>query len=141
MHAMYLRPPMSPIATRHIVGAMPLTLRVAVSLLWAQFVGLVCLLVYFVVLVIGGPTPLGVYVILFGGGLTVAFYAVTRMLQRCRAAGRGGAVALELLLLAPVYYMINARFWLGWVLGAVIVMVLAALMAPTTGRVLSSGAR
>ena len=120
---------------------MPLTLRVAVGLLWAQFVGLVCLLVYFVALVIRETTPLGIYVILFGGGLAVAFFAVTRMLQRCRAAGRGGAVALELLLLAPVYYMIVDRFWLGWVLGGVIAVVLAALMAPTTGRVLSSGAR
>jgi hypothetical protein len=120
---------------------MPLTLRVAVTLLWAQFVGLVCLLVYFAVLVVGATTALGIYVILFGIGLSVAFFIVTRMLQRRRTAGRGGAVALELLLLAPVYYMIVDRYWLGWVLGAVIVVVLAALMAPATGRVLSSGAR
>lgn len=121
---------------------MPVTLRLAVGLLWAQLVGLLCLIVYFTVLVIGDTTPLGIYVILFGSGLAVAFFAVTRMLQRCRAVGRGGAVALELLLLAPVYYMITGRFWLGWVLGAVIVVALAALMAPATGRVLiSSGAR
>lgn len=111
------------------------------NLLWAQFVGLVCLLVYFAVLVIGGPSPLGFYVIVFGGGLAAAFFAVTRMLQRCRAAGRGGALALELLLLAPVYYMITAKFWLGWALGAVIVATLAALIAPATGKVLSSGAK
>jgi len=112
-----------------------------VGLLWVQLVGLLCLLVYFTVLVIGETTSLGIYVILFGGGLAAAFFAVTRMLQRRRAAGRGGAVALELLLLAPVYYMIADRFWLGWVLGAMIVVVLATLMAPATGRVLNSGAR
>jgi hypothetical protein len=112
------------------------------GLLWAQIVGLLCLLVYFTVRVIGETTPLGIYVILFGTGLAVAFFIVTRMLQRRRTAGRGGAVALELLLLAPVYYMIESRFWLGWVLGAVIVVVLATLMAPATGRVLiSSGVR
>lgn len=120
---------------------MPLTLRVAVSLLWIQLVGLLCLLVYFAVLVVRETTSLGIYVILFGGGLAIAFFAVTRMLQRLRAAGRGGAVALELLLLAPVYYMIVDRFWLGWVLGAVIAVVLVTLLAPATGRVLSSGAR
>jgi len=120
---------------------MPLTLRVAVALLWVQFVGLVCLLVYFAVLVIRETTSLGIYVILFGSALAVALFIVTRMLQRLRAAGRGGAVAIELLLLAPVYYMIVDRFWLGWVLGAVIAVVLAALMAPATRRVLSSGAR
>ena len=59
---------MSPIATRHMVCAMPLTLRVAVGLLWAQLVGLLGLLVYFIVLVIGETTSLGIYVILFGGG-------------------------------------------------------------------------
>ena len=111
------------------------------GLLWAQFVGLLCLLVYFAVLVIREPRSLGIYVILFGSGLAVAFFVVTRMLRHRRAAGRGGAVALELLLLAPVYYMIVDGFWLGWLLGGVIVVELAALIAPATGRVLSSGAR
>lgn len=120
---------------------MPLTLRVAVGLLWSQIVGLLCLLVYFAVLVIREPSWLGVYVLLFGAGLTVAFYVATRMLQRRRTAGRGGAIALELLLLAPVYYMIVDRFWLGWVLTAVIVPTVATLVAPATGRALSSGAR
>jgi hypothetical protein len=120
---------------------MPLTLRVAVGLLWAQFVGLVFLLLYFAVLVIRQTTSLGIYVILFGCALAIAFFVVTRMLHGLRAAGRGGAVALELLLLAPTYYMIVDGFWLGWVLGALIVAVVALLMAPATGRVLRSGAR
>jgi hypothetical protein len=116
---------------------MPVTLRVAVGLLWAQFVGLVCLLIYFAVLVIGDTSSLGIYVWLFGAALAVAFFIVTRMLQHRKVAGRGGAIALQLLLLAPVYYMIVDRFWLGWALGAVIVAVMAMLAAPTTGRALT----
>jgi hypothetical protein len=114
---------------------MPVTLRVAVGLLWAQFVGLVCLLIYVAVLVIGEKASLGI--LLFGAALAVAFFIVTRMLQHRKVAGRGGAIALQLLLLAPVYYMIVDRFWLGWALGAVIVAVLAMLAAPTTGRALT----
>jgi len=107
-----------------------------VGLMWAQFVGLVCLLVYFAVLVIRQTTSLGIYVLLFGAALAVAFFIATRMLQHRKVAGRGGAIALQLLLLAPVYYMIVDRFWLGWALGAVIVTVVAMLAAPATGRAL-----
>lgn len=115
---------------------MPVTLRLAVGLLWAQFISLLGLLIYFVLLVIGETTPLGIYVAVFGLGLAVAFFIATRMLQHRRVGGRGGAIALQLLLLAPVYYMIIDRFWLGWVLAAVILVVLGLLAAPSTGKAL-----
>lgn len=119
------------------VFGMPATLRVAVGLLWVQFVAMAGLLIFFVSLVVRQPTDLGWYVTLFGVALTVAFFACARMLQRGRLFGRGAAVALQLLLLAPVYYMISGGFWLGWVLASVIAVVLVLLFMPSTSQALN----
>lgn len=80
---------------------------------------------------------LGFYVTIFGAVFAVALYVCIRLLHYRRTAGRGGALAMQLLFLAPVYYMITSGFWLGWVLGAVIVATVALLFAPPTGRALT----
>lgn len=116
---------------------MSASLRAAIVLLWAQFVAMAGLLIFFVILVVRTPTMLGLYVSLFGLALTVAFFACARALQRGRLAARGAAAALQLLLLAPAYYMINSGFWLGWVLAFVNIAVLVTLFLPGTSEALS----
>jgi hypothetical protein len=116
---------------------MPLTLRVALGLLWAEFLALAGLLVFFAFLVVRTPTALGGYVLVFGLALAVGFFVSIRMLQRRRLAGRGAATALQLLLLAPVYNMIRDGFWLGWVIGAVMVAVVVLLFNGATARALT----
>ncbi|WP_162907909.1 hypothetical protein [Allorhizocola rhizosphaerae] len=116
---------------------MPATLRVALGLLWAQFAALTLVLLLFAYRVAGAPTPLGFYVTAFGLALVISLYVAARLLQRRRMSGRAAATALQLLFLAPVYYMITSGFWVGWLLAAWIVAVTAFLFAPGTGRALS----
>ena len=117
---------------------MPATLRIAIVLLWAQFIALVGLFAIFVVLVVREPSPLGIYVGVFGAIFALALYLVIGALGRRKAAARGGVFALELLVLAPVYYMITGgKAWLGLLIGATSVAVMALLVLPPTNRVLS----
>lgn len=116
---------------------MPATLRVALGLLWAQLLALAAVLLFFVYLVAREPSTLGLYVSAFGLAIVVALYIVVRLLHRRKLSGRGAAVALQLLFLAPVYYMITGGQWLGWVCAVWIVAVTAFLFAPATGRALN----
>ncbi len=117
---------------------MPATLRIAIVLLWAQFLALLGLFVIFVVLVVREPSPLGFYVGAFGAVFTLALFLVIVSLGRLKAAARGGVFALELLALAPAYYMITGgKAWLGLLIGGSAAAVMALLVLPPTNRVLS----
>ncbi|HCT78264.1 MAG TPA: hypothetical protein DGG94_15730 [Micromonosporaceae bacterium] len=120
---------------------MPLTLRVAIGLLTIQTIalaGLSAFLIYADLTKPRGEGFLAIYVTIFAIALTLGFALVTRAVARRSAAGRGAAIALELLLLAPVYYMITGGLsWLGWLIGSVAVAVMVSLMAPPTNRVLA----
>jgi hypothetical protein len=116
---------------------MPATLRIAIVLLWAQFIALAGLFVIFVYLVATDPSPLGIYVGVFGLVFTLALFLVVRALGRLKAAARGGVFALELLVLAPAYYMITGgKAWLGLLIGATSIAVMALLVLPPTNRAL-----
>ncbi len=116
---------------------MPATLRVALGLLWMQFAALTLVLMFFVYRVAGQPTPLGFYVSAFGLALVLGLYISARLLHRRRMSGRAATVALQLMFLAPAYYMITSGWWLGWVLAAWIVAVIAFLFAPATSGALN----
>lgn len=116
---------------------MPATLRVALGLLWAQFLALTAVLIFFASLTVRKPTPLAFYVIAFGIAIVVALFVTIRLLHRRRLSGRGGAFALQLLFLAPAYYMITGGLWVGWVVIVWIVAVTAALFVPSTAQALS----
>jgi hypothetical protein len=117
---------------------MPATLRIAIVLLWTQFLALLGLFAIFVFLVVREPSPLGVYVGAFGAIFALALFLVIRALSRLKAAARGGVFALELLVLAPAYYMITGgKAWLGLLIGAISIAVMALLVLPPTNRVLS----
>jgi uncharacterized membrane protein YhaH (DUF805 family) len=116
---------------------MPATLRIAIVLLWAQFLALACLFEIFVVLVAREPSRLGIYVGVFGAVFALALFLVTLALGRRKAAARGGVFALELLVLAPAYYMITGgKAWLGVLIGVTSIAVMALLVLPPTNRVL-----
>jgi hypothetical protein len=96
------------------------------------------LFVIFVVLVVREPSSLGFYVGAFGMVFALSLFLVIAALGRLKAAARGGVFALELLVLAPAYYMITGgKAWLGVLIGASAVAVMALLALPPTNRVLS----
>jgi uncharacterized membrane protein YhaH (DUF805 family) len=117
---------------------MPVTLRVAIGLLWVQFLGLLGLLAIFAYYVARERTALGFYVGFFLLIFTLAWFFILLALGRRRSAARGAVVALELLVLAPAYYMITGGrpLW-GAILGAISLAVVGLLVAPSTGKVLS----
>lgn len=117
---------------------MPATLRIAIVLLWAQFVALMGLFTIFVILVVREPSPLGVYVAAFGAIFALTLFLVIMALGRRKAAARGGVFAIELVVLAPAYYMITGgRPLLGLAIGASAVAVMALLVLPPTNRALT----
>lgn len=116
---------------------MPVTLRIALGLLWLEFVALAGLVAFFAALVIRQPTPLGFYVLAFGVAFAAVFFIAARLLQRRLPSGRAAATALQLLMLAPAYYMVQDDFPLGWGLGALIAVVLGLLFAPSTTKALT----
>jgi hypothetical protein len=120
---------------------MPATLRTAIALLSIQVLAGAGLAVYVLYLDLTAEASSGalaafvtVFCVLYVGGL--AFTVAS--LGKGRQAARGVALALELLLLAPAYYMITGgQQVLGWVLLAVVAATVLTLMAPQTSRVLS----
>jgi uncharacterized membrane protein YhaH (DUF805 family) len=117
---------------------MPLTLKVAIGLLWIQFLALLGLLAIFAWYVAREPTPLGFYVGFFLLIFTLAWLFIVLAMGRRRAAARGAVIALELLLLAPAYYMITGdRPGLGVAVGVVALAVIGLLVAPPTNRALT----
>jgi hypothetical protein len=117
---------------------MPATLRIAIVLLWAQFLALAGLFAIFVFLVVREPSRLGVYVGVFGAVFALALFLVIRALGRLKAAARGGVFALELVVLAPAYYMITGgKAWLGMLIAVTAVAVMTLLVLPPTNRALS----
>lgn len=117
---------------------MPLTLRAAIVILWLQFLALVGLLAIFAVYVARTQTALGLYVGFFLLIFTLAWLFVLLALGRRRAAARGAVIALELLILAPAYYMITGGNSLpGVAIGVSALAVIGLLVAPPTNEVLS----
>lgn len=117
---------------------MPVTLRAAIVLLWAQFVALLGLLAIYAYYVAHERTPLGIYVGFFLLIFTLAWFFVILALGRRRAAARGAVIALELLILAPAYYMITGgRPLLGVIVGVSALAVIGLLLAPPTNEALS----
>lgn len=117
---------------------MPVTLRVAIGLLWVQFLAMLGLLVIFMALLVQDPSPLGVYVGVFAAVFTAVLLLVILALRRHRSAARGGVLALELLVLAPAYYMITGgKAWLGLLIAAASIAVILLMVSPPTSRALS----
>jgi hypothetical protein len=121
-------------------SGVPGTLRVAVTLLAVQAVAVGYLTLYMLYRIIAaGPSDLGIAlgVTLFAALGAVTLGLLTRALWRRRPGARGLAVALQLIVLSPAYFMINGGLaWLGWIILAMSVAIIAALMAPPTSRAL-----
>ncbi len=121
-----------------IVCHMPLTLRAAIVILWLQFLALVGLLAIFAVYVARTQTALGLYVGFFLLIFALVWLFAVLAMGRRRAAARGAVIALELLIMAPAYYMITGgRPLLGAAIGVSALAVIGLLVAPPTNQVLS----
>lgn len=117
---------------------MPVTLRAAIVLLWVQFLALLGLLAIFAYYVAQDQTPLGLYVGFFLLIFTLAWFFIVMALGRRRAAARGAIIALELLMLAPAYYMITGtQPLLGVIVAISSLAVIGLLVAPPTNQALS----
>lgn len=131
---------MSATAAPGSAPTLPPTLRAAVALLAAQTIavtGLAILLIYADFTAVATQTSIAAGVTVFALAGAVCLGATAWFLYRRRAGARGPAMAIQLLLLAPAYFMINGGMpWLGWLVLAVAVGVLALLLAPATARAL-----
>lgn len=116
----------------------PTTLRAAVALLLVQAVaiaGITLFLVYADLTASGADQKLA-WAVTGTAFLIAAFLAVlARSVSRHRRWARDLAVALDLIFLAPVYYMFTGDLpWLGVIVGAVTVATIVLLVAPPTNR-------
>lgn len=120
---------------------MPATLRTAIGLLAVQVLAGAALAVFLGYLEItstASSRALGLYVTIFCALYTAAFAFTMSALIKRKLAARGVAIALELLLLAPAYYMITGGTpLLGWIIAGVCGAVVITLLAPQTTQVLS----
>ncbi|WP_040392607.1 hypothetical protein, partial [Catelliglobosispora koreensis] len=120
---------------------MPATLRIAVSLLAAQALAgaaLAALLIYWDLFSTADSQSLAIYVTVFCVAYTAGLAFTARALAKRKLAARGIALALELLLAAPAYYMITGGLTLaGWILAAVLVATVVTLMAQPTSEALA----
>jgi hypothetical protein len=120
--------------------ALPLPLRVAVTVLAVQAVALGGLALFLVYSDIAGdPSKVSIAI---GVTAFTALYAallglIARSLARRKAGARGPAIALQLLLLAPAYFMITGGLPVpGWILLIAGVAVVGCLMTPATAHAL-----
>ncbi len=97
--------------------ALPITLRIAVLLLFAEAAGMAAVAVLFAYDGLtrkAASTGGAVSVVVFPAGLAVVLALLGWQLIRLRSWARGPAVALELILLPLGYYMvIGGAAWLG----------------------------
>jgi peptidoglycan/LPS O-acetylase OafA/YrhL len=120
--------------------ALPLPLRVAVAVLAVQAVALGALALFVIYSDLTGDdsqVSIAVGVTAFVLGYGLALGVIARKLAARRGGARGPAVALQLLLLAPAYFMITGGLPVpGVILLVAVVTVVAALMTPSAARAL-----
>ncbi|SCE94688.1 hypothetical protein GA0070607_3536 [Micromonospora coriariae] len=118
----------------------PVTLRWAVRLLWAEAVAVGLIAVWLVWADLTAPTRdllSGLLVTAFALGAAVALWALGRALLRRQAGARAPAIVLQLMLLPIGWFMIQAGMgWLGVPLMALGLGVSWLLVSPPTTRAL-----
>jgi hypothetical protein len=122
------------------MSTLPVTVRLAAGLLALQALALTAITVFLVYAEFTAPAGdqgLGWAVIGFAvfGALLLALLAwgVTRLKRWARDV----AVAAQLILLAPAYYMLQSELaWLGVIVGAIALAIIALSVVPATNRAL-----
>lgn len=122
------------------MSTLPVTLRTAVGLLALQALALAAITVFLVYAEITAPTEdkgLGWAVVAFAA-IGAALLAVLAWgVARLKRWARDLAVATQLILLAPAYYMIKGELpWLGVIVGGIAIAIVALAVMPATNRAL-----
>lgn len=122
------------------MSTLPVTLRTAVGLLALQALALAAITVFLVYAEITAPTgdkSLGWAVVAFAA-IGAALLAVLAWgVARLKRWARDLAVATQLILLAPAYYMIKGELpWLGVIVGGIAIAIVALAVMPATNRAL-----
>lgn len=121
-------------------GSRPAGLSIAAALLAVQAAAAFALAVYLIYADLtadkaSGVIAWGVTAFTLAGAAALA--AVSWALFRGRGAARGPAIALELMLIAPAYFMIGSWLtWLGLLIAAMVAAIIVLLLRPSTSGAL-----
>jgi hypothetical protein len=126
------------------MSTLPVSLRVAVGLLAVQAVAIAAITVFLVYAEITAPAGdkgLGWAVVGFAALGTLLLAVVARGVFRLKRWARDVAVAAQLILLAPAYYMLQSELtWLGIIIGIIAIAIIALSVLPTTNKALGVSA-
>jgi hypothetical protein len=134
-----------------ILGAMstlPVSVRLAAGLLAAQALAVTAITVYLVYAELayrsdtnGDTKSLGWAVVGFAAIGALLLGLLTWGVARLKRWARDLAVATQLILLAPAYYMITSELpWLGVIVGAIAIAIVAFSVLPATNKALGVSA-
>ncbi len=126
-----------------ILGAMstlPISLRLAVGLLALQAVAVAAITVFLVYAELTAPPGdqgLGWAVVGFAAFGAVLLGLLTWGVARLKRFARDLAVATQLILLAPAYYMLQSELpWLGVIVGGLALAIITLAVLPATNKAL-----
>lgn len=126
------------------MSTLPVTVRLAVGLLALQAAAITAITVYLVYAEVTAPPGdqgLGWAVIGFAVFGAVLLGLLAWGVARLKRFARDLAVAAQLILLAPAYYMLQSELpWLGVVVGAIALAIIALAVVPPTNRALGVSA-
>lgn len=126
------------------MNTLPVPVRVAVGLLAVQAVAITAITAYLAYAEITAPPGdegLGWAVAGFAAFGAALLSLLTWGVARLKRAARDLAVATQLILLAPAYYMIKGELpWLGVIVGGVAVTIMALSVLPSTNKALGVSA-
>jgi len=121
----------------------PSTLRSAVWLLFAEAAGLGVLTLYLLyedLTATANDLASALFLTVFAAAGAAVLFLLGRALTHGKAAARGPAIVLQLMLLPVGYYMIQGGLaWLGAPLIALALVVCGLLLAPPSSRALGVG--
>jgi hypothetical protein len=126
------------------MSTLPVSLRLAVGLLAAQAIAVTAITSFLVYAEITAPaadTGLGWAVVGFAGFGAVLLGLLAWGVARLKRWARDVAVAAQLILLAPAYYMIQSELaWLGVIVGTIALAIITLSVLPATNRALGVSA-
>ena len=126
------------------MSTLPVSLRLAVGLLAAQAIAVTAIFCYLVYAEVTAPAAdkgLGWAVVGFAGFGAVLLGLLAWGVARLKRWARDVAVAAQLILLAPAYYMIQSELpWLGVIVGTIALAIITLSVLPATNRALGVSA-
>jgi len=126
------------------MSTLPVSVRLAAGLLAVQAVAVTAITIYLVYAefahrsgTTGDTKSLGWAVVGFAAIGSLLLGLLTWGVARLKRWARDLAVATQLILLAPAYYMIEGELpWLGVIVGAIALAIVAFAVLPSTNRAL-----